>query len=90
MCRPKILMLDEPSMGLSPMLVKTMFEMIIALNRQDVTILLVEQNIHQALKIADRAYVIKNGKIAIAGSGEELLSDPEVQKAYIGSRWSEE
>lgn len=88
MSLPEILMLDEPSMGLSPILVKTMFEMIITLNRQKVTILLVEQNIHQALKIADRAYVFKNGKIAMTGSGEELLSDPEVQKAYIGSRWS--
>ena len=88
MSLPEILMLDEPSMGLSPILVKTMFEMIITLNRQKVTILLVEQNIHQALKIADRAYVFKNGKIAMTGSGEDLLSDPEVQKAYIGSRWS--
>jgi branched-chain amino acid transport system ATP-binding protein len=65
-----------------------MFELIVNLNRQNVTILLVEQNIHQALKIADRAYVLKNGKIAMTGGGEELLSDPEVQKAYIGARWS--
>ena len=86
MCRPKILMLDEPSLGLSPILVKTMFELIQSLNRQSMTILLVEQNIHQALKIADRAYVLKNGKITITGKGEELLDNPEVQKAYIGSR----
>jgi len=87
MSRPRILMLDEPSLGLSPMLVRTMFELIMTLNKQKVTILLVEQNIHQALKIADRAYVIKNGKIALTGGGEELLANPEVQKAYIGARW---
>ena len=90
MSLPCILMLDEPSLGLSPILVKAMFELITVLNRQNVTILLVEQNIHQALKIADRAYVIKNGKIAMTGGGEELLSDPEVQRAYIGSRWKEQ
>lgn len=88
MSQPRILMLDEPSLGLSPMLVRTMFELIMNLNKQKVTILLVEQNIHQALKIADRAYVLKNGKIAMTGGGEELLSNPEVQNAYIGSRWS--
>lgn len=88
MSRPEILMLDEPSLGLSPMLVRTMFELIMTLNEQKVTILLVEQNIHQALKIADRAYVLKNGKIAMTGGGEELLCNPEVQEAYIGSRWS--
>ncbi|MFC1841195.1 ABC transporter ATP-binding protein [Thermodesulfobacteriota bacterium] len=90
MNKPKILMLDEPSLGLSPLLVRTMFELIMTLNRQKVTILLVEQNIHQALKIADRAYVIKNGKITMTGGGEELLSNPEVQKAYIGTRWSKQ
>lgn len=88
MSQPRILMLDEPSLGLSPMLVRTMFELIMNLNKQKVTILLVEQNIHQALKIADRAYVLKNGRIAMTGGGEELLSNPEVQNAYIGSRWS--
>jgi branched-chain amino acid transport system ATP-binding protein len=85
MSHPGILMLDEPSLGLSPLLVRTMFELILSLNRKNVTILLVEQNIHQALKIADRAYVIKNGKITMTGAGEELLTDPEVQNAYIGS-----
>ena len=88
MSQPRLLMLDEPSLGLSPMLVRTMFELITYLNRQKVTILLVEQNIHQALKIADRAYVLKNGRIAMTGEGRELLSDPEVQRAYIGTRWS--
>ena len=88
MNRPRILMLDEPSLGLSPMLVRTMFELIMNLNRKKVTILLVEQNIHQALKIADRAYVLRNGRIVMTGKGEELLSNPEVQRAYIGARWS--
>ena len=90
MSRPGLLMLDEPSLGLSPILVKTMFELIESLNRQSITILLVEQNIYQALKIADRAYIIKNGKITMTGTGEELLSAPEVQDAYIGYRWSKQ
>jgi branched-chain amino acid transport system ATP-binding protein len=88
MAHPDLLMLDEPSLGLSPIFVKTIFELIYALNKQKVTILLVEQNIHQALKIAYQAYVLKTGKIAISGGGDELLADPEVQKAYIGERWS--
>ena len=88
MALPDLLMLDEPSLGLSPIFVRTMFELISTLNDQKVTILLVEQNIHQALKIAHDAYVLKTGKIALSGSGDELLADPEVQKAYIGERWS--
>jgi len=88
MAQPDLLMLDEPSLGLSPILVRTMFELICTLNNQKVTILLVEQNIHQALKIAHQAYVLKTGKIAMTGRGDELLSDPEIQKAYIGERWS--
>lgn len=88
MAHPDLLMLDEPSLGLSPILVRTIFELIYALNKQKVTILLVEQNIHQALKIAHQAYVLKTGKIAMSGSGDELLADAEVQKAYIGERWS--
>ena len=87
MAQPDLLMLDEPSLGLSPIFVKTIFELIHALNKQKVTILLVEQNIHQALKIAHQAYVLKTGKIAMSGRGDELLADPEVQKAYIGERW---
>jgi branched-chain amino acid transport system ATP-binding protein len=89
MSQPKILMLDEPSLGLSPILVRTMFELIAELNEQQVTILLVEQNIHQALKIAHHAYVMKTGKIVMQGPGNELLCDPEVQNAYIGERWSQ-
>jgi branched-chain amino acid transport system ATP-binding protein len=88
MSQPTLLMLDEPSLGLSPIFVRTMFELIQTLNNQKVTILLVEQNIHQALRISNQAYVMKTGKIAMSGRGEDLLADPEVQKAYIGERWS--
>jgi branched-chain amino acid transport system ATP-binding protein len=87
MSRPTILMLDEPSLGLSPILVRTMFDLIGTLHKQDMTILLVEQNIYQALKIADEAYVLKTGKIVMEGKGADLLADPEIQKAYIGERW---
>jgi branched-chain amino acid transport system ATP-binding protein len=85
MSRPRLLMLDEPSLGLAPLVVKTMFEIIAQLKAQGVTILLVEQNIHQALKIADRGCVIKTGRIAMTGRGCDLLTDPEIQKAYMGS-----
>ena len=85
MSNPSILMLDEPSLGLSPLVVKVMFELIENLNRTGVTILLVEQNIYQALKISQHAYVMKTGKIALEGSGEQLLADPDVQNAYLGS-----
>lgn len=88
MAHPVLLMLDEPSLGLSPIFVRTIFELISTLHDQKITILLVEQNINQALKIAHQAYVLKTGKITMNGSGEELLADPEVQKAYIGERWS--
>jgi len=87
MSRPTILMLDEPSLGLSPILVRTMFDLIATLHSQDMTILLVEQNIFQALKIADEAYVLKTGRIVMEGKGSDLLADPEIQKAYIGERW---
>jgi branched-chain amino acid transport system ATP-binding protein len=86
MAQPDLLMLDEPSLGLSPIFIKTIFELIEALNKQKMTILLVEQNIHQALKIAHQVYVLKTGKITMSGRGDELLADPEVQKAYIGER----
>jgi branched-chain amino acid transport system ATP-binding protein len=84
MSQPDILMLDEPSLGLSPIIVNTMFELIKTLNERKVTILLVEQNIYQALKICHYAFVLKTGKITMEGRGKELLSDPEVQKAYMG------
>jgi branched-chain amino acid transport system ATP-binding protein len=85
MSGPRILMLDEPSLGLAPLIVKTVFEIIAKLKEQGVTILLVEQNIHQALRIADHACVIKSGRIAMTGTGQELLTDPEIHKAYMGS-----
>ncbi len=88
MANPDLLMLDEPSLGLSPLFVRAMFELICTLNTQKMTLLLVEQNIHQALKIAHQAYVLKTGKIAMSGRGDELLANQEVQKAYIGERWS--
>ena len=85
MSRPRFLMLDEPSLGLAPLVVKTVFEIIETLNKQNVTLLLVEQNIHQALKIAHRGLVLKTGRITMKGEGDELLADPEIQKAYMGS-----
>jgi len=85
MSQPSALMLDEPSLGLSPLVVKTMFELIQALQKEKLTILLVEQNIYQALKISDFAYVLKNGKVTMTGKGEELLADPDVKKAYMGT-----
>jgi branched-chain amino acid transport system ATP-binding protein len=88
MARPKLIMLDEPSLGLSPLLVRSIFELIHTLNTQKVTILLVEQNIHQALKIAHQAFVLKIGKIVMSGRGDELLADEEIRKAYIGERAS--
>jgi branched-chain amino acid transport system ATP-binding protein len=84
MAQPKLIMLDEPSLGLSPILVRKMFELITALHEQKVTILLVEQNVNQALKIAHYAYVLKTGKIVMKGSGEELLANKEIRKVYIG------
>jgi branched-chain amino acid transport system ATP-binding protein len=85
MSKPKLLMLDEPSLGLAPIIVKGMFEIIAILKEQGATILLVEQNIHQALRIADHACVIKTGRITMLGTGQELLTDPEIHKAYMGS-----
>ena len=85
MAKPKLLMLDEPSLGLAPIVVKKVFEIIAGLKQQGVTILLVEQNVHHALRIADRACVIKTGHITKIGSGRELLSDPGIRKAYMGT-----
>ena len=85
MSKPKLLMLDEPSLGLAPLVVKKVFEVIATLKQQGVTILLVEQNIHQALRIADRACVIQTGRISMVGTGKDLLADPEIRKAYMGS-----
>lgn len=84
MAKPKLLLLDEPSMGLAPILVKEIFSIIKEINAQGTTILLVEQNAFQALKIADKAYVLETGTIVLSGTGAELLSSPEVQKVYLG------
>ncbi len=84
MAKPKIMLLDEPSMGLSPLLVKEIFAIIKDINEQGVTILLVEQNAKMALGIADKAYVIETGKIVMSGTGKELLESQDVRKAYLG------
>jgi len=84
MSHPKLLMLDEPSMGLSPLLVDQVFEIIKDINKDGTTILLVEQNAGKSLAISDRAYVLENGKIALSGTGKELLGSEMVQKAYLG------
>ena len=84
MINPKLLMLDEPSMGLAPILVDQIFEIIKHLHEQGTTILLVEQNASKALEISDRAYVLETGKITTAGTGVELASSDEVRKAYLG------
>lgn len=84
MSKPKLLMLDEPSMGLSPIFVEQVFEIIRSLNQAGTTILLVEQNAGKALEIADRAYVLETGEIILTGTGEELSNSDEVRKAYLG------
>ena len=84
MSNPKMLLLDEPSMGLSPLLVKEIFSIIKELNESGMTILLVEQNARKALAISDRAYVLETGRIVLEGNAKELLEDDAVKKAYLG------
>ena len=84
MANPKVMMMDEPSMGLSPILVDQIFEIIETMHGEGITILLVEQNAQKALKIADRAYVLETGTISMEGTGEELLHNDDVRKAYLG------
>jgi branched-chain amino acid transport system ATP-binding protein len=84
MGRPRVLLMDEPSMGLSPVMVERVFETIKTINKQGVTILLVEQNAVMALDLADDAYVMESGRIALAGRGKDLLDDEKVQRAYLG------
>ncbi len=84
MAHPKVLMLDEPSLGLAPILVETIFRVCMEINAQGVPILLVEQNASKALEIAHRAYVLETGSIVKTGTGKELLSSPDVQRAYLG------
>jgi branched-chain amino acid transport system ATP-binding protein len=84
MSRPRLLLMDEPSMGLAPVLVETIFEAITEINQQGVTILLVEQNAHMALQVAHRGYVLQTGEIVLSDTAENLRKDPTVQKAYLG------
>jgi branched-chain amino acid transport system ATP-binding protein len=84
MARPRILMLDEPSWGLAPMLVRRLFEALARINRQGVTIVLVEQNVHQALSMAHRGYVLERGLLVMQGTGRELLENPALKTAYLG------
>ncbi len=82
--RPQLLILDEPSLGLSPLFVSTVLESIAALNAEGLTILLLEQNVRSALEVSDRAYVLENGRIALEGPSKALLDDPKVQASYLG------
>lgn len=84
MSRPKLLLLDEPSMGLAPLVVKEIFNIIKNINKEGTTVLLVEQNASMALKVADRAYIIANGEIELEGKAQDLLHDEKVKKAYLG------
>ena len=84
MAKPKIMLLDEPSMGLSPLLVKEIFHIIKDINSQGVTVLLVEQNAKMALGIADMAYVLETGRIVMSGEGKQLLNSEDIRKAYLG------
>ena len=84
MSRPKLMMLDEPSLGLAPLVVQDIFSIIREINHQGVTILLIEQNANMALKIADLAYVLETGKITMSGTGAELLANEKVKEAYLG------
>ena len=85
MSRPKLIMMDEPSLGLAPIVVKGIFDIIKEINRMGVTVLLIEQNANMALKIADVGYVLETGRITLSGSGQELLRNEQVKKAYLGS-----
>jgi branched-chain amino acid transport system ATP-binding protein len=88
MAHPRLVLIDEASLGLSPILTRTIFELIVALNQQGTTVLMVEQNVHMALKISSRAYVMRTGHIVLSGTGEELLANVDVRKAYVGERGS--
>ena len=85
MSRPKIIMMDEPSLGLAPIVVKGIFDIIKEINRMGVTVLLIEQNANMALRIADIGYVLETGKITTTGPGKQLLNDPAIKAAYLGT-----
>lgn len=84
MSRPKVIMMDEPSLGLAPLVVQSIFEIIKAVNKQGITVLLIEQNANMALQVADIAYVLETGRITKSGSGAELLADESIKEAYLG------
>ena len=84
MSLPKLMMLDEPSLGLSPLLVSTIFEIIKRINEEGTSILLIEQNVYHALTLSHRGYILENGRVALSGSGEELLTNPHIRKTYLG------
>jgi len=84
MAKPKVMMLDEPSLGLAPILIETIFSIVREINSQGTTVLLVEQNAHKALEVANRGYVLETGVVVQSGTGRELLASEEVQKAYLG------
>lgn len=86
MSRPKIMMLDEPSLGLAPLIVKDIFNILKEINEEGVTILLIEQNANMALRLADKAYVLETGTIAMKGTGKELLDNPKIKEAYLGKK----
>jgi branched-chain amino acid transport system ATP-binding protein len=85
MARPKVLLLDEPSMGLAPLMVDKIFEVVADIHRQGVTVVLVEQNARRALQLASRAYVMESGRITLSGAAADLLDDPLVRQAYLGA-----
>jgi len=84
MSRPKLLLLDEPSMGLAPLMVQKVFETVMAVSKEGVTILLIEQNAKLALEVSSRGYVMESGEITLRGKAKQLLSDPKVRAAYLG------
>ncbi|MEG1973063.1 MAG: ABC transporter ATP-binding protein, partial [Oscillospiraceae bacterium] len=85
MCNPRLIMMDEPSLGLAPIIVKGIFDIIREINRQGVTVLLIEQNSNMAIHAAGYAYVLETGSVILSGTGEELLKNPQVKKAYLGT-----
>ena len=86
MSRPKLLLMDEPSLGLAPLIIKNIFAIIQLLNKEGITVLLIEQNANMALKVAHRAYVLETGNIVMTGTGKELLADPKIAAAYLGKK----
>ena len=86
MSRPKLIMMDEPSLGLAPLIVKSIFEIIKTINKEGITVLLIEQNANMALKIADKGYVMETGEIKMEGTGAELLANEEIKEAYLGKK----